>query len=315
MIENSSVGNYRYLIIGGTTKAATSSLFKYLADHPQICAATRKETRFFLDTDYPVFSKYRFEEGLDKYDQFYDNCTDIKVRLEATPDYLYSSGTPGKIKDSLPNAKMIFILREPISRLVSWYRFAKQNNNIPEKTTFDEYVKLQLNYNSEDKKEHHLLSLKQGKYSLYLKSYFDLFGQNRIHVTFYEDLSNNPVSVIKEICTFAGINPDFYNNYDFRIFNSTKTMKNPRIHQLYKALQLKIRNYTHNKPLVRSFFKYLKSMLEPVYQRFNVRLSENLSVSQSTEKFLRKYYETEFRSLDKLLGKTIPWQKYADVEI
>src|SRR3712207_1668459 len=107
MTNRSNVKEHSYLIIGGTTKAATTSLFSYLADHPQICASSLKESRFFLDADYPVSSKCRFEDGLDKYDELFQHCRDDRLlRLEATPDYLYSAATPQKIKFSLPKAKL-----------------------------------------------------------------------------------------------------------------------------------------------------------------------------------------------------------------
>jgi hypothetical protein len=38
---------FRYLIIGGAPKSATTSLFRYLADHPQVCPCGQKETYFF----------------------------------------------------------------------------------------------------------------------------------------------------------------------------------------------------------------------------------------------------------------------------
>ncbi|UJS18253.1 MAG: sulfotransferase domain-containing protein [Candidatus Jettenia sp.] len=305
-----NVKDYRYLIIGGTTKAATTSLFFYLKDHPQICAANRKETRFFLDADYPVpsRSKYRFEDGLDKYEQFYIHCTNMNVRMEATPDYLYSQGTPQKIKQSLPEAKIVFILREPASRLISWYKFAKQNNFLPEKITFDKYIKLQLEYDGKDKKDQYLLALEQGRYSVYLNSYINLFGNNRILVVFYEDLSNNPMSVLKEICSFVGIAPEFYNNYDFKVFNRTETLKSSKIHSLYIKLRVNIRTHSHNKPYIHFIFKRLRSMFEPLYLYLNVRSPEDVKIFSSTENFLRDYYKGERQSIEKLIGKTIPWK-------
>lgn len=305
-----NVDDYRYLIIGGTTKAATTSLFFYLKDHPQICAANWKETRFFLDADYPVpsRSKYRFEDGLDTYDQFYTHCTNMNVRMEATPDYLYSQDTPQKIKKSLSGAKIIFILREPVSRLVSWYKFAKQNNFLPEKMTFDEYIRLQLEYDGEDKKEQHLLALEQGRYSVYLNSYISLFGNDRILVVFYEDLSNNPMSVLKEICAFAGITPDFYNNYDFKVFNRTETLKSSKIHSLYIKLRVSVRKRSHNKPYIHFVFRHLRQIFEPLYLYLNARSPENLMISSPAENFLKDYYKGERQALEKLLRKTIPWR-------
>ena len=127
--KSNVLAEHRYLIIGGATKAGTTSLYFYLADHPEICASNLKETRFFLDAEYPLPAKYRLEDGLDKYEKYFNHCQKQSLRLEATPDYLYSPDTPQKIKHSLPNVKMFFILREPIDRLTSWYRFAKVNNS------------------------------------------------------------------------------------------------------------------------------------------------------------------------------------------
>ena len=93
----------RHLIIGGTTKAATTSLFNYLGTHPAICASSVKETRFFLDGDYPLPSKYRAEAGLERYGEFFRSCHADQWRLDATPDYLYSPGTPGRLRESLPS--------------------------------------------------------------------------------------------------------------------------------------------------------------------------------------------------------------------
>ena len=63
------MATHHYIIIGGTTKAATTSLYFYLADHPNVCASNIKETRFFLDADYPLPVKYRLEDGLEKYEK------------------------------------------------------------------------------------------------------------------------------------------------------------------------------------------------------------------------------------------------------
>lgn len=60
MDKLSTLANHRFGIIGGGSKAGTTSVFNYLADHPEICAADAKETRFFLDADYPLPSKLRY---------------------------------------------------------------------------------------------------------------------------------------------------------------------------------------------------------------------------------------------------------------
>lgn len=302
------VKDYSYLIIGGTTKAATTSLFFYLSDHPEICAANWKEVRFFLHKEYPLSSKYRFEDGIEKYQEFFSHCSGNKLRMEATPDYLYSKDTAKRIKEYLPKAKIVFILREPISRLISWYKFAKQNNNLPERTTFDEYVRLQLRDDEENKKGQHMLALQHGRYSYYLKDYFDLLRRDRILVVFYETLSSNPTSVLKEICIFSDIKPEFYYNYDFRIFNRAESMKSPIIHNLYRQLRFQVRKYTYNVPYLHSVLKHSRLLIEPLYLKLNTRDRERVVISRDAKKILMDYYRDEAKALKEIINITVPWE-------
>ncbi|MGA9382250.1 MAG: sulfotransferase domain-containing protein [Phormidium sp.] len=297
-----------YLIIGGTTKAATTSLFFYLSEHPQICAANMKETRFFLDADYPVPSKYRYEDGLNKYEEFFGHCASDKIRMEATPNYIYSLGTPQKIKSSLRQVKLIFILREPVSRLISWYRFAKQNGELSEQVTFDEYVQQQLQDSDNlPKVNQHLCALEQGRYSVYLQPYFDLFGKDKVHIAFYEELSKNPMLVMKQICLFADIDPNFYTNYEFKIFNRTETMQVPKLHQAYMNFRFRIRQYTHNQAMLHTSLRKIRLLLEPLYFKMNTRKSEKFVISPSIKAFLDEYYIKEANTLSDLLGRDITW--------
>lgn len=310
MTTLSRVKEHSYLIIGGTTKAATTSLFSYLADHPQVCASSLKESRFFLDTDYPVSSKYRFEDGLDKYEELFQHCHDAQLlRLEATPDYLYSLATPQKIKSSLPKVKFAFILREPISRLISWYRFAKQIGQLPPSFSFDTYVQEQLQAIEADlPRPQHMRALEQGRYSLYLQPYFDLLGQDNIYIAFQEELSREPTFVLKEFCSFAGIDPNFYSDYHFKILNPTKAMKNADLHRAYMQFRFQVRKSVYNRPAIRAILRQIRLLFEHFYFRLNTQSSELVVISLSTRELLKAYYSQEAKALADLIGKAVPWQ-------
>src|SRR4026209_2680855 len=139
--------NQRFLIVAGTSRAGSTAVFKYLASHPQICASSAKETRFFLDADYPLPSKIRYHRNeLSSYLSLFDSkdCEyNDHWRFEATPDYLYSHGTPQRIQEAVSNVRFIFLLREPVSRLLSYYQFGRAMNEIPLSMTFDQYIQLQ----------------------------------------------------------------------------------------------------------------------------------------------------------------------------
>ena len=316
-----------YLIIGGTTKAATTSLYYYLGDHPQVCISSLKETRFFIDDNYPVSPLgARWLDGADRYGEFFLNSTEeTTLRVEASPDYLYSASTPGRIKDTLPNAKLVFLLRNPISRLVSWYKYARQRADIDLEMSFDEYVTQQMQGNyfaqaREEKdnlapgdkstpREYFMCALEHGCYATYLQPYFSLLGAENIHIAFYEDLSTQPAKVVKEICDFAGLDSGFYDSYNFKIFNQSQNMRNPQLNSAYDAFRSYIRQYTHNLP-IHVVLRKLRKLVDPLYYGLNARPQEKIAVSPEMKATLKDYYRQEIVALENLLGYPVPWEEF-----
>ena len=305
-----NVGDYNYLIVGGTTKAATTSLFAYLADHPAICAATYKETRFFLSNDYPLPSKYRYKGELEEYASLFPNCDETQLRMESTPDYLYCEKARERIAEFLPHAKLVFSLREPISRLISWYRFAKQIDKLSQNVSFDTYVELlfaSLERNGAVETQH-LQTLQQGCYTVYLKPYFNQFGPARIHTLFYEELAAQPVSVMASLCNFAGIDADFYSGYTFKVTNRTEKMRNSELHQKYRDFRFRLRQWTHNKPIIHNPLRTIRRTIEPLYLRLNTQPDKEIQLSKETQHRLVDYYQRDIDTLTELIGRPLPWK-------
>ena len=306
-----SVTDYRYLIVGGTTKAATTSLFTYLADHPAICAATYKETRFFLSSDYPLPSKYRYKGDVEEYNLLFSNSDGTQLRMESTPDYLYCEEAREKIAASLPCTKLIFSLREPISRLISWYRFAKQIGKLPQTLSFDVYVELLFAADSrKEKTEQHLQTLQQGCYTIYLERYFNRFDPNNIHILFYEELAAQPADTMAKLCNFAGIDANFYSDYGFKVTNQTQQMRNSELHRKYRDFRFRLRQWTHNKPLVHIPLRTIRRTIEPLYLRLNAQTDEKTLMSEETRHRLSDYYKPDVQALGELIGKPIPWKVF-----
>ena len=305
-----SVADYNYLIVGGTTKAATTSLFAYLTDHPAICAATYKETRFFLSSDYPLPSKYRYQGDAEEYTHLFPNCGETQLRMESTPDYLYCEKALERIAAFLPQAKLVFSLREPISRLISWYRFAKQIGRLPEMMSFDAYVELlfaALERNG-GREEQHLQTLWQGCYTIYLERYFNQFGPARIHILFYEELAAQPAPVMAKLCNFAGIDADFYRDYLFEVTNRTEKMRNSKLHRKYRDFRFRLRQWTHDKPIIHNPLRTIRRTIEPIYLRLNTQASEEIQISEQTRYRLIDYYQRDIERLAELIGKPLPWK-------
>jgi len=126
MLEaTSSLPNF---LIAGTEKAGTTSVFVYLSQHPQVCASSRKETDFFRNE----FSGDRQRDEA-AYAGYFRKCTaDQHILMEASPAYLGEADIVApRIHALLPDAKLLFILREPIARLYSAYNFYVARLSIP----------------------------------------------------------------------------------------------------------------------------------------------------------------------------------------
>jgi hypothetical protein len=96
------------LLIAGVAKAGTTSLFRYLAQHPDVCPSDVKELRYF--------SALRYGEDmapLESYSAHFAHCEGQRYRMEATPGY-YAGGrlVADAVDDLLPGARVLVSFRD-----------------------------------------------------------------------------------------------------------------------------------------------------------------------------------------------------------
>ena len=142
----SLVGPFRIFpnfFIIGAAKCGTTSLYDYLTQHPCIHSSLTKEPRYF--------DKYYYR-GLNWYKTHYPSslkkwvATKIKkkpfVVVDATPRYLDHPHTPDRIKEIVPSAKFVVLLRNPIDRAYSHYWYCRRL--CIESNQFEEALKREL---------------------------------------------------------------------------------------------------------------------------------------------------------------------------
>lgn len=302
------IQQHRYLIIGGSTKCGTTSVFSYFQFHPEVCPSAMKESRYFLEKDYAFTSGRTSEKVAENFSSFFINCTGTQLRLEATPDYLYSDNALVKIGEELQDVKMIFILRDPVGRLISWYQFASLNGMFPKETTFDQFISMQAIEPSPTAPQH-LRAMEQGKYSKYLNRYLQKYGKDRIRICFYEDLKNDPKEFCTGIAAFAGIDASYFDTYQFEIFNRSVPVKSVSVHQLFRKLKRTIRPVTRIFPArVREKLKFAGRKAENIYLSANRETgSPEISISDTTLQYLQQQYQNELQEIRQLTGKSPDW--------
>lgn len=290
------------LIIAGTTRAASTSLFNYLAAHPDVCPSTLKETRFFLDLDYPLPRAHSYTEGIDIYRQFFLQCDPSALQMEATPDYLYAKGTAPRIRTSLQSVRLVFVLREPIARLVSWYRFAKQYGMIPSTMSLEEYVDEQeVSDSTTQTVPQHLRTLAQGRYSHYLRHYYRHFDPADILVLKSEDLATAPLAQLRRVCDFAGLKADFYEEFSFLNLNQSEAVRSGAFQRWILRSGRYLRLKVHNRPIARKSLRTIWHTLRPVVRRLNTATAQPVAIPDYVLQHLQDYYKDEPRELADLL--------------
>ncbi len=302
-----------YLIIGGTSKAGTSSVFSYLAAHPEICPSFIKQTNYFLEESYVhVRQKSLFKYGEEPYHSFFRDCSSqATIFLEASPDYLYSESALERIKESIrPPDKciIIFILRSPVTRFVSWYNFGKQIRAIDESVSLEKYFEKNIDLlDKPEKEEAFYATLKTGIYSNYLGPFYDRFSSDQVKTFFFENLKANPAGFMKKLGRELGIDDSFYDSYAFGIANKTVKVDNEKIDNAYRLVRSRLFDFLHKNKFLYKISALPRKLGSGLYRKIN---TSNLQTSKPPENILlqlEKFYDGEKERIAEFVNKPVPW--------
>jgi hypothetical protein len=267
----------RHIVIAGTTKAATTSLFDYLGAHPQVCASHAKESRFFLDPDYPVAPRplHVDRNGAEAYTGLFATCPERPFRLEATPDYLYDPGSAELLRHHLDDVRIVMVLRDPIARLGSWYRFARQNDDLASDLPFDRYVARQLDGDVPNDSQP-WRALDQGRYLHHLTPFLERFDRTELFLIDYGALIGDVRGGVQTLCRWLGLPEPFYDRFDFSVSNRTRSVRSSGLHRRYRTLRRGLRRTLGGVPGVGVALRRLGRSAEPLYHALNRGADEAL---------------------------------------
>ncbi len=286
----------KHLVIAGTEKSGTTSVHHYLGSHPEVCASIRKETDYFR------------KEGDQNLKEYLKNfkCNDKKkLFLESSPGYLAESKyVCSRMLRVIPDVNLLFILRDPIERLISSFTFHKSRLNIPQSMDFDLYVKLCMEYednkNSEDISildEWQLRVPRAGLYATLLGDYFKTFPDNSILILTQDMLKKDPILFMQKICKWVDINESFYENYSFDKANVTF---------LHRSAYLQNIALNVNEQLEPFFTKHKnsKKLLLKLYKMINAKKNKGKPIlKEKTIELLRDYYHDDHEKLKTIVGQ------------
>jgi hypothetical protein len=207
------------LLIIGTQRGGTTSLFRAMLQHPSFVPPRLRKGVHYFDVAYT--------EGPRWYLGHFPRRTQIDRRAgelgspvitgEASPYYMWHPAVPGRIAADLPDVKLIALLRDPVERAYSGHthEFARGFETEP----FERALELEPSRLDGERERlladpayhshamQHLAHAGRGEYVDQLQTVADAVGRDRLLVLDSHDYFTDPKPVFARVCTFLGI-PD-----------------------------------------------------------------------------------------------------------
>jgi hypothetical protein len=187
------------LFIVGAMKSGTSSLHNYLKSHPDIFMSKPKEPSYFVPREqlraiFPEMERRGYWQGEDKYLAVFKDAGFAKVIGESSTNYSKRpliDGIPEKLKAFSPDAKIIYIMRDPVERTISHYwhmaKFNSESRGMLEAIREDPHYR-ETSY-----------------YAMQLRPYLEVFGAGNVATLTFEDLKTNPRKELARLFDWLGL--------------------------------------------------------------------------------------------------------------
>jgi len=280
--------------IVGAAKAGTTSLYYYLKRHPEIFMPTLKEPHFFCYDEFvksPHFTRFKRPKigTLREYQALFKKVKDEKAVGEASTQYLFFPSAAYNIRKTIPNPKIIIVLREPFDRAFADY-LMDYKRGIDNKT-FEEIVFQKLNIKDISLKARYVTTVELGFYYEQVKRYLELFGKDSVKIFLYDDLKADTRGVVKSIFHFLEVS------------NSAEIDFNVKLNQF--KIPKSIVKYFYNNYFVRRFVnRFLPYSLRDMLSS-RLFIMEKPEMNKEAEEYLRDLYRKDILRLQQLIGRNL----------
>lgn len=178
------------LFVIGSMKSGTTSLHNYLDAHPEIAMSENKEPGYFVE-------ELTWNRGEQWYRGLFADSERYKYRGESSTFYTKQPqfmGVPERIARTCPDARLIYVMRDPFERIVSQYlhnvrghHAEAERRSLLRAATADSYY------------------VAFGHYARQLRAYFAAFGRDAVYTLTFESLLRNPQANLDGIFQWLGL--------------------------------------------------------------------------------------------------------------
>ena len=273
-------------IIGGAPKCGTTALFRYLDQHPEVFTSDPKEPHFFIKEGEEAWGERMTRQ---EYKALFEGKDHGQIAGEASTWYLnHSEEAAPKISKLIPNARIIFLLRNPIDRDYSDYWFHYTRGEIPSYRSFSHYTHSPSHWIFDGSKS----------YFPGIKTFLSHFHKEQILVLLTDDLRENSEEVLRRVCDHIGVESDFSFDLSSR-HNVTKYPRSVRLCRWMGRVAPGLSQWAAGTKWARG----LRSRL------LFSDSAEKPPMCETNRKRLAARYEQEIIELEQLIGRDLShWQ-------
>ena len=197
-----------FLVIGAH-KAGTTTLYEHLRRHPDVFLAAHKEVHYF--------SEHNWARGRQWYESLFEDAGKARAVGEASPGYtcwpLFDS-VPERAAALIPSARLVYIVRHPIERLISHYRH--------DATYWGESQPI------DDAVLDHRRYVSRSMYALQIDRWLDAgYSADQMLVVTTEDLRDRETQTLARIFRFLGVDDGFRPPTAGEVFNEGAGLRRP----------------------------------------------------------------------------------------
>jgi hypothetical protein len=279
----------------GAAKSGTTSLHYYLDRHPQIQMSGHKEPNFFSGPENGVPYPWGRVSRLEEYEELFDPA--VGVRGESSTGYASHprrQGVPERIKELVPEAKFIYLVRDPVARAMSQYqhRVAVEGERRPLREVLG------------DLSDSYSICICPGLYASQLDLYLRHFPQERLLVIDQAALLADRPSTLRQVFNFLSVDDEVASLRFDEEFNASRER---RIYpSAYARLHyIRLRGADVPVPL-RWIPRRIRRPLRRSMERLLLSPLETPTLDDELRARLEEFYAVEVERLRALTGKTFP---------
>jgi len=202
-----------FLIIGAQ-KCGTTTLYDLLATHPAVAPAYQKEVHYFDRYYNKKLIWYRANMPRRSERRRAEREGREFICGEAAPSYIYHPLVPERVKDVLPDIKLVVLLRNPIDRAFSHYH--KEVGRKDEPLSFEEALSKEEERMAGKLEEvvqtgkhsfswWHYSYKARGRYAEQLERWFKVFPREQFLIIKTEDMAADTPGTVNQVCRYLGI--------------------------------------------------------------------------------------------------------------